>query len=271
MMKTLALALALAACGGGTKPEPKKPEPAPVAGIKKMPTPTCAATSDTMTVVILASNDAMPSDTEVKEIKAILKTRCETDGWSDRAKECLATMESEADADGCASMLTADQRTKIVSDERIKLGGGKPPEAGGGGTKTGGTKAGGKQPNMAGVIADLEKFKNKMCGCKDKACAEKANDEFMKWAQELEKLFGPDFKPDDKDQERLGQLVMEFGQCYSKLVVGDDAMNDGSDPPPPPPPPPPPSKAKAKGKGTSRGGAPKKPAPKSSDPCMGGE
>lgn len=262
MMKTLALALVLAACGGGTKPEPKKPEPAPVAGIKKMPTPTCAATSDTMTVVILASNEAMPSDTEVKEIKAILKTRCEADGWSDRAKECLATMESEADADGCASMLTAEQRNKIVADERIKLGGGKPPE--GNGAKPVGTKPGAKQPNMAGVIADLEKFKNKMCSCKDKACAEKANEEFMKWAQELEKLFGPDFKPDDKDQERLGQLVMEFGQCYSKLVVGAD----DSDPPPPPPPPPP---AKTKAKGTSRGGAPKKPAPKSSDPCMGGE
>jgi hypothetical protein len=261
MMKTLALALALAAaCGGGNKPEPKKPEPAPIAGIKKMPTPTCAATSDTMTVVILASNDAMVSDTEVKEVKAILKTRCETDGWSDRAKECLATMESEADADGCASMLTADQRTKIVADERIKLGGGKPPEAGGGGN---GAKPGEKKPTMAGVLTDLEKYRDKMCACKDSACGEKVNSEFMKWAQELEKLFGPDFKPEDKDQERLGKLVMEFSQCYSKLVTsGTD--DDVVAPPPPPPPP------KAK-KGTSRGGTPKKPVPKSSDPDLGGE
>ena len=264
MMKTLALALVLAAACGGNKSEPKKPEPAPVAGIKKMPTPTCAATSDTMTVVILASNEAMPSDTEVKEIKGILKSRCETDGWSDRAKECLATMESEADADGCAAMLTAEQRNKIVADERIKLGGGKPPEGNG---KPVGTKPAAKQPNMAGVIADLEKFKDKMCGCKDKACAEKANEEFMKWAQELETLFGPDFKPEDKDQEKLCRLVMEFGQCYSKLVMGDEDNIGGGGAPPPPPPP----KAKAKAKGTSRGGAPKKPAPKSSDPDLGGE
>jgi hypothetical protein len=261
MLKTLALTiLVVAACGGGgNKPEPKKPEPAPVTGIKKMPTPTCAATSDTMTVVILASNDAMPSDTEVKEIKTILKTRCEADGWSDRAKECLATMESEADADGCASMLTAEQRNKIIADERIKLGGAKRPEAPGGG---GAAKPADKKPNMAAVLKDLEKFRDKMCACKDSACGGKVNSEFMTWAQELEKLFGPDFKPDDKDQEQLGKLVMEFGQCYSKLVTADD---DAAAPPPPPPPPP-----KAK-KGTSRGGTPKKPVPKSSDPCMGGE
>ena len=260
MLKTLALTIVVvAACGGGNKPEPKKPEPAPVAGIKKMPTPTCASTSDTMTVVILASNESMPSDTEVKEIKAILKTRCESDGWSDRAKECLATMESEADADGCASMLTAEQRNKIVSDERIKLGGGKRPDAPGG---TGATKPGEKKPNMVAVIKDLEKHRDKMCACKDSACGEKVNAEFMKWAQELETLFGPDFKPEDKDQEKLGKLVMEFGQCYSKLVTS--GMDDDVAPPPPPPPP------KAK-KGTSRGGTPKKPVPKSSDPCMGGE
>ncbi|MEJ7603260.1 MAG: hypothetical protein WKG01_35560 [Kofleriaceae bacterium] len=260
MMKTVLLGLAfgsLVACGGGAKPEPKQPEPAPIAGIKKMPTPTCAATSDTMTVVILASNETQRSDAEVKEIKNILKGRCESDGWSDRAKECLATMESEADADGCASMLTAEQRQKIVSDERIKLGTGKPAKAGG----EVATPASAHRKLMAGVFTELERFRSQMCACKDKPCSENINGEFMKWAQDLETKFGPDFKPDDKDQERLGKLVMEYSECYSKL-----AASEASAPPPPPAP-----KAKPR---TTRGGAtPSKPAskPRSSDPCMGGE
>jgi len=256
--KLAILALALAACGG-SQSAPKKPEPAPVTGIKKMPPPTCAATSDTMAVVILASNETPASDAEVKAVKGVLKTRCDADRWSDRAKECLATMQSEADADGCASMLTAEQRANIIKDERIRLGTGKPADPVAGTAKPGGDK----KPSMAGVLAELEKHREKMCACKDLLCGDKVNREFMAWAQELEKKFGPDFKPDDADQEKLGKLVMEFGQCYSKLM----AASEGAAPAPPPPPPP-------KKKSTTRGAQkkdPKKPAPKSTDPCMGGE
>jgi hypothetical protein len=168
-----------------------------------------------------AAQDHCPAVTEATDmtldelrlaLAPLIPANAMFDGWSDRAKECLATMESEADADGCASMLTAEQRQKIISDERIKLGTGKP--------KVSGDAPAPKPDNgklMAGVFSDLERFRDRMCACKDTACAEKLNGEFMKWAQELEKKFGPDFKPDDKDQERLGKLVVMVARSPARV------------------------------------------------------
>ncbi|MGE5186321.1 MAG: hypothetical protein ACM31C_29905 [Acidobacteriota bacterium] len=41
---------------------------------------------------------------------ATLRGRCESDAWSDDARNCFATAQSDGELDGCKSMLTPGQR-----------------------------------------------------------------------------------------------------------------------------------------------------------------
>lgn len=45
-----------------------------------------------------------------------MRTRCETDAWSDDARSCFATAQSEPEVDGCKGMLTDLQRKSFGDD-----------------------------------------------------------------------------------------------------------------------------------------------------------
>jgi hypothetical protein len=109
-MRLLALLVSLlfvAACGGSPKPAaapPPAPDPIP-----KTAGPDCGVVADKLAIVVHADKpDAQPM------AKGNLKSRCTDDQWSDEARSCFATVESEAEIDGCRQHLTDAQKTAIA-------------------------------------------------------------------------------------------------------------------------------------------------------------
>jgi hypothetical protein len=71
-----------------------------------------------MAVVI---GEHAPADTEGDiHQRALFELRCDTDGWSDDARSCLATINSDAEADGCLQLLDREQQ-RVLATDRARL------------------------------------------------------------------------------------------------------------------------------------------------------
>ena len=92
-----------AGCGGSSKPAaapPPAPDPIP-----KTAAPKCDVVADKLAIVIHADKpDAQAGS------KAQLRARCSEDKWSDEARSCFATVESDAELDGCKQHLDDPQK-----------------------------------------------------------------------------------------------------------------------------------------------------------------
>jgi hypothetical protein len=98
------LLLTVAACGGSPKPAATTPPPAPDP-IPKTAGPKCDVVADKLAIVIHADKpDAQAS------AKTDIRARCSQDNWSDEARNCFATVESDAELDGCKQHLDATQK-----------------------------------------------------------------------------------------------------------------------------------------------------------------
>src|SRR5258705_2869648 len=64
-----------------------------------------------------------------------------------------------------------------------------------------------KKSGADGSIAKLEGFEKQMCACKDKACADRVQDEMTKWGADNMKAAKPDDKP-DPDLAKKSQDIM---------------------------------------------------------------
>ncbi|TMQ21958.1 MAG: hypothetical protein E6J90_13395 [Deltaproteobacteria bacterium] len=78
----------------------------------------CRAAADRMAVVIGEHAPDQP-DGDIHE-RALFELRCETDHWSDETRSCLATITSDAEADGCLHTLTQTQQ-QALADDRARL------------------------------------------------------------------------------------------------------------------------------------------------------
>jgi hypothetical protein len=67
------------------------------------------------------------------------------------------------------------------------------------------------------ATAKMEGFKNEMCACKDKACAEAVNKKMTDWANAQPKKEGDKAKSDPK-AEAVGKA---YGECMTKLMMAD--------------------------------------------------
>ena len=113
-MKCWSLAFVLAvACGGA--------EPVAVHEPRAAPAITCAAVAHNMATQVL-SHKPTPERDRLEAILEIIQRRCEQDRWSIEARQCLATMKTEDEADQCATYLTDAQLTAMVHDERERFG-----------------------------------------------------------------------------------------------------------------------------------------------------
>ena len=95
--------------------------PAPVA--PKGPTQ-CARASDSMVQTML---DQLPAKAELPTeqadaIRNLIRERCEQDGWSAEATQCLIAMKRQGDAEACAKLLTDDQQAALVRDQEARFG-----------------------------------------------------------------------------------------------------------------------------------------------------
>ena len=89
-------------------------------------------------------------------------------------------------------------------------------------------KAGGGDDSTA----KLGEFKDRMCKCADKACADKVTDDMTKWGQEAAKTMDKDPKPNEDDAKKLQAINEDLIKCQQKLI-------SASTPTPTAPPPPP--------------------------------
>lgn len=112
-----AIAMTIGCSGGGASAAPGEPpaaRAAPRAPIPRTRGPRCKLVADRMAVVI---GEHAPSQTEGDVHQhAMYELRCEADEWSDEARSCLATISSDAEADGCLQLLRRDQRRALAAD-----------------------------------------------------------------------------------------------------------------------------------------------------------
>jgi hypothetical protein len=108
-MRLLAIVVLLpltVACGGSSKPAAAPPAPDP---IPKTAGPDCAVVADKLAIVVHADKpDAQGM------AKGNFKARCTDDKWSDEARSCFATVDTEAEIDGCRQHLDEAQKAAFA-------------------------------------------------------------------------------------------------------------------------------------------------------------
>src|SRR5262245_35051160 len=76
-----------------------------------------------------------------------------------------------------------------------------------------------KKGGGSDAIAKMEGFQKAMCDCKDKACADKVQEEMTKWGTEAAKNAKPDEKPDPEMVKKSGEIMTKYTECMTKLMT----------------------------------------------------
>jgi hypothetical protein len=81
--------------------------------------------------------------------------------------------------------------------------------------------AGCKKKGGSDAIAKMTEFKDQMCKCADKACAEKVTEAMTKWGQEMAKEGGDKeaAKMSEEDMKKSAAVSEEMGKCMTKLMT----------------------------------------------------
>lgn len=74
------------------------------------------------------------------------------------------------------------------------------------------------------ALSDTEGFKDQMCACKDKACAEDVHKKYKDWEKSMMADMGKDEKPPEGIMEKAEKIDKEMRDCRNKLKGGDDMM-----------------------------------------------
>jgi len=102
-----------------------------------------------------------------------------------------------------------------------------------------------KKGGAGEAMAKMSEFKDKMCACKDKKCADDVQDQMNKWSADSAKNAGdkPE-KPDEKTMKEMQDVGTKYGECMAKAMSGGDSGSAAAKPADPPPANPPPAGAK---------------------------
>jgi hypothetical protein len=88
-----------------------------------------------------------------------------------------------------------------------------------------------KKGGGADMMGKMTEFKDAMCKCADKACADKVQADMAKWSADMAKEAGDKpVTPSEEDMKKMAPISEEMGKCMSK------AMMAGMTPPPAAPP-----------------------------------
>jgi hypothetical protein len=71
------------------------------------------------------------------------------------------------------------------------------------------------------ALAKMTEFKDRICACADKPCAQKVTDDMTAWSQEMAKNAG-DMKPDDvspDDAKKMAEISKRMGDCSMKVMA----------------------------------------------------
>src|SRR5882757_5602831 len=80
-----------------------------------------------------------------------------------------------------------------------------------------------KKGGAGEAMAKMGEFKDQMCACKDKKCADGVQDSMNKWSAENAKNAGdkPE-KPDEKMMKDTQEVGTKYGECMAKAMGGGD-------------------------------------------------
>ncbi len=73
---------------------------------------------------------------------------------------------------------------------------------------------------MNEAMAKMSEFASRMCDCKDKACADRVQEDMTKWSTEMAKSSpGLDYKPSEAQMKRMTEVGMKFSECMTKQMA----------------------------------------------------
>jgi hypothetical protein len=76
------------------------------------------------------------------------------------------------------------------------------------------TAGGAEAHKIVGVMVD---FTEKMCGCKDRACANAVDAEYKAWIEQLAARADKTDRPSEEDARRFAGAVKRYAECATKL------------------------------------------------------
>jgi hypothetical protein len=73
------------------------------------------------------------------------------------------------------------------------------------------------------ALAKMKEFKDQMCKCADKACADKVQADMGKWSEAMAKTAEKDQKPDEATMKEMTAVGDEYSKCMAKAMGAGDA------------------------------------------------
>ena len=80
------------------------------------------------------------------------------------------------------------------------------------------------------AMAKMSEFKDQMCACKDKACADKVTEAYTKWGTDMASKAGAnkDMKPDPEMAKKMGEVTQAYTECATKAMMAGAGDMAGS-------------------------------------------
>jgi hypothetical protein len=126
--------------------------------------------------------------------------KCEQDEWSAGLRGCVGKASDELELAACFK--TEGQRGEKGKDGFDRLDPGAE-----------------SRRRTRDVVAQIERFQQDMCSCRDKACADRVTEALTKWGQEMAKQANnKDDKPDAELTKRMGEIMEKYTSCMTKLL-----------------------------------------------------
>jgi hypothetical protein len=77
------------------------------------------------------------------------------------------------------------------------------------------------------ALSEFESYKDKMCACKDKDCAEKVDKDFKEFMMSLREKFDKDSKPSEDQDKKGKELDKAYRECKRNAKNGGEDKKDG--------------------------------------------
>ena len=84
-----------------------------------------------------------------------------------------------------------------------------------------------KKAGGGDLMAKMTEFQKQMCACTDKACADKVNEAYMKWGQDMAKEAGENKEPpkmSEEDMKKNADVAKAYAECMMKASGANAAM-----------------------------------------------
>ena len=80
--------------------------------------------------------------------------------------------------------------------------------------------AGCKKKGASDAAAKMGEFRDQMCKCTDKACADKVTEAMAKWTQDNAKEGAKEAaKPSEEDMKKMTAISEEYSKCMQKVMT----------------------------------------------------